>query len=1614
MLDTIPSASLDAVKAGVSSLLYGSLQGRPLRLAILRRSSLEAVGPFSSRAALQRALDKIVPPDSSMPESQPPPGQLFDALGSAVAELGSRWSRVLLIGNFPALDSAVVDYSSAKLLRAFMAQQVRVSWLAPESENDAWLPLFQAAGGTIERAGIEDFGRQREAGQHFFLLDWTPAAPGAGFITSRSVLSDQSPSDQSLSNQSGPALLEVPDLAVPLDFSLPTVEVYSGMQSKIAEAAAALKEPAITESGLQGIRSQLAAALAINPLEPATLRLGVELYEKAGDFATAVKFGTTLMEVRPLDGSAYAALGHAFWLNSDLAKSETTLKHAAELNVPAVLVAEDLARIRIALKDDKGSIPYLDQLLQTYKQRQDLWFLKAEVADRLKDDPLAISALEQGLALGGTHVKETGALLRLYLANKQNDKALELGRRTTAGLLPDAGVREEFAGVLDDLQQKGDLQQKNDVIAAWKRVLEVKPDSDRAYCRIARLLLESGDARGSEKVAKEGLEAAPKSPNLYIVEADALKAEGRTYSSRGVLEEGAAIVPDPDLLAHLAVAEDSYGGSAAEAYDRLAEALKASSPERRVEAMERGFAVSVRDGDFKHAESFVTSLQSAGRPEFRSMLGAEELPDTGTVVPGGIDALAFAAHAKEGIPPERFFSEYAETLINGSCLGTACGKDPFAEGIKEHFQRIAALEELGKRTGNKVVITLSLANKEDKHKTEKVLGLLGIKLRTSKGELELDRSEKKSQAKKQETVAALAVDEIGLQEDLQAGKSYDLVIHDEWVPVYPNEKMWRESLFAAENSPGGFALALLQQPKMALLYRGLSQLNPKAISELVSAVGLKTLNDKYADLLYHYGPAFAVLGMHAVVPGGVKAEAIWAQLAGAPPQQPGAFFRALLGRDDGRLLAFFFALSELDRPHQAFFTASFGRTDHFYQLFSASEDMLRHQSSASRDWSFANLLRSVPLDEEGHLDFPGSPEVWTVAKGRNASDAQTAKLLKKVSKAVAPDVEDEVLLNLAQTRYKNRSVRHTELDNFLAVSHIDAHRTEQLSEESALLLAQHYTDSAASYSYFEDLTTLDSAAFRQFFTAVDRIKTHPQVDANLQLGQLHSLIEWICLLRQRQVIGDREASKLFSYVSGRFAAADGDAAYTVASLESARGILAYCQQPGEKATPDEQIRGCLLGSAGNAASKPAIAFQRVLEMQNAPSLDALLSIYDAAIKLSAKGIDSGEIATLEKTGSAIPSVDLPKGTKVVGREKEAILRYDPSPVRKVIEQLRQKTAKHKPNPKDIQKESQELLAELEPQVTLGLAGPVYAYFLRPSDLVVSADALLLRKHRYFDFAAERAQEQMIRESAFSSSSEGAGSFFVGGFAQFGLAAGAAAGVGWKTSGPSSGASIAAEIAAIRAAAWDHLEESDQRLVSLRISVAREWIFQAARQPEEFQTLSEETTGLLSLSRRADLLTGIEARAWRKVWDSVTLPDLFELGGQYLSHYKSPGWSSPVTAELGATAALNDGSRLSILGPVAYHSFGCGHPHLHMDAPYEEYEGRLLPVEMAERAAEFKLFLAYRADGGGVDPSDLSGVAEALAARAFRSAQMNDFRDWRSLLAAYSSVSSADVKEALKQ
>jgi len=1600
LTDSLTSAELETVKKEVLAL-YTSLHGRPFRLVVVGNGSIGAAGPFTSRVQLKSALGEVAAKTES-PVSTPfgasvPSAQLLDSLVASAGQLGGDWSRVLLIGELPPLGAPAREYASALLLRAFSNAHLQVSWYAFSGGDDGWRSMFEATGGTVIRGALSDFSQSvNDVSQSYFQIEWTPPAPSSGFVVYRSVLSDLQ----------GNVVLETPDVATSASATLPSVERYTAMRASVAEAAQLLSQETLSEASAQTIRDNLQAAFEMNSRDAELLLAAATFHERLKDYEAAARERGALTEVRPGDGAAFAAFGHTLILAANFDAAEEPLQRAIALNLRTTQMAEDFARIRLAHKDDRAALPYLEEVLKADPKRQDVWFDQAQAADRLKDSSLAIRSFEQALDLGGVHPVEGASLARLYVATNQKAKASQLARQIGSALPPEPGVREQFAASIDELQLA------DEALVAWKRVLEVRADSGPAHLRIAQILLGSGDMTGAEQAANSGLAVVPKFAPLYLVKADALEKAGLAYRARKTLEDGAASVRDAALLSRVAATEDTYGGLAAEAYAQLVETLEPTASDR-LKAIERGLAVSVRDADQKHAQSFEAMMGSSDRRQPVGQNAAQEQKDRGTLVPGGLEALAFSAHAKEGIPPDKFLVEYSRALIDRVPESPTPASKQYVEEIQEHFQRIAALEALGKRDANRVIVTLSLNGKDARRRTEKALDLLGMKLRISKDAVELDRGEKKGQAKKQETASALAIDDVGLQEALKASKPYALEITDEWVPVYPNEKLWREAFFPNENEAGGIATALLRLPKMARLYVGISYLDRKAASELLSVMNLTALAQRYADLIYHYGAALAIQAGHVVVPGGRDAEAIWASLAGASPAQPAAFFGALLQQNNGKLLAFFFTLSQLDRPHQAFFTSNPSRTSQFYKFFAESEDPKHAQSSLAYDSAFTQFLRSVPLDSEGHVDFPGSPEVWTVAKGRSSSGTQVAKMMKKVSKAAAPEVEDQLLLRLAQTRYKESTSRHTEMENFLAVARIDLHRAKPLDEPSALLLAQNYADSSSVYPYLTEITGLDYSDYLQFFAALERVKTHTVLDINLQLGQYHSLIEWICILRNRHVINDGEAAKLFKYVCDQFNATDSPAGYTVASLESVRAILKYCQLAEKNASTDDIIRGCLLGPKAKPDSRRSVDFQRALELQKTPSFDSIFAIYDGltSIRTTQGG---AAIDTVKKAVETLPSLGLAKGTKAEGKEKELIARYEPASAQKLVAELAQKLSRKKSNSKDIEKIAGQLLEELQPQVTLALTGQMYAYFLRPSDLVLSEDPLLLRKHHYFDFESETGRKQVLAGSDFNQSSEGIGSYFVGGLAQFALAVGKAASVGWKAGGPSGSVSFAALVAAIRSAAWDRLEESDQRLASLRITVAREWIYMSASQPEAFRALGEDTMGVLSLSRRADLLNGIEEGNWREVWESVTLPDLFQLGGKYLERFRTDLWNSPLTASLRSLVAGNDGSRLNILGPIPYRSFGCNHPHLVADAPYEEYESKMFPDELAQRSAEFKLFLAFQADTLGVEPSDLGDIAETLAAKAFRSTQMTDFKDWRSLLAGFASIKPKDIRQALEQ
>ncbi len=213
--------------------------------------------------------------------------------------------------------------------------------------------------------------------------------------------------------------------------------------------------------------------------------------------------------------------------------------------------------------------------------------------------------------------------------------------------------------------------------------------------------------------------------------------------------------------------------------------------------------------------------------------------------------------------------------------------------------------------------------------------------------------------------------------------------------------------------------------------------------------------------------------------------------------------------------------------------------------------------------------------------------------------------------------------------------------------------------------------------------------------------------------------------------------------------------------------------------------------------------------------------------------------------------------------------------------------------------------------------------------------------------------------------------------------------------------------------WTRYRDEDQRLLGLKVRLAREWIVYAAGDAALLRDLSDDALGVLSLSRRRELLNAIASRDWQAAWSSVTLSDLLILADRYTARYKQSPWHSPVDAALREAGAHNDGSRLNLLGTVPLSLFGCNHPHLLTVAPYEEYENHLFPDELAERTAEIKLYLSTLMDKLGLPAAALQTIAEPATKIAFRSIRMSDDHDWAQALAAFRAIDQKTIEAALE-
>jgi len=118
---------------------------------------------------------------------------------------------------------------------------------------------------------------------------------------------------------------------------------------------------------------------------------------------------------------------------------------------------------------------------------------------------------------------------------------------------------------------------------------------------------------------------------------------------------------------------------------------------------------------------------------------------------------------------------------------------------------------------------------------------------------------------------------------------------------------------------GRFPRRLPSDPAICRLYLGLSKLD-RQTAEALRKQDSYTRLKAYAHVLDFFGGMFEIRDGKALLPGGARSAAAWAELAGASPDKGAEFFDKLMSKDDGWLASLYDALARIHGPVQDYLT----------------------------------------------------------------------------------------------------------------------------------------------------------------------------------------------------------------------------------------------------------------------------------------------------------------------------------------------------------------------------------------------------------------------------------------------------------------------------------------------------------------------------------------------------------------------------------------------------------------------------------------------------------------------------------------------------------------------
>lgn len=546
-------------------------------------------------------------------------------------------------------------------------------------------------------------------------------------------------------------------------------------------------------------------------------------------------------------------------------------------------------------------------------------------------------------------------------------------------------------------------------------------------------------------------------------------------------------------------------------------------------------------------------------------------------VPGGIKAFSAVAQLKDDPSYDEFFLDYARAINEAGPTRDA------TDEIRVFIATVAALEALGEHRDGGTSMRLSFDTDDHVRKTRAILAQAGWKLVSQGDQYSLEPGDRVDDGLRQWALVCLGVDELALKEAMRQKREFTFEIPREDARLIGGAA-WGVLLKGVPDLPGGPIEIFSRDWRFPRVYSGLAVMDNETAGAVVSAVGLNNLIVQYSRLIADFGDSIRLAGTHVFVPGGAKAEPAWSRLAGAKPENPAQFLRALFDKDQGRLLAFYFDVFHADLPRQQYITETADRAQAYYNWYRDSMPASGVPTAAER-WQ-ATILQKV-VQPSGKVNFPGGPEAWGVGAD-GGTEGNTEILLHRVAGPVVA-----------------------------AIRELQDKRGAPFTAAAVRLLVQHQADWHNLFPYFAKLAALDGPEFTALAAFGDDAEKAPPERRNVLLGEWHSLVELIVLGTQSGAISNSQAAQFFREACDIMRSPN----FSAGAIEILRAMA------GGAADLDEAVPGQLLRLSGARLE----AFEAVKRIQNVPSFASL----NGAATLAALGNSPDAGATLAALSGSV-------------------------------------------------------------------------------------------------------------------------------------------------------------------------------------------------------------------------------------------------------------------------------------------------------------------------------------------------------------------------------------------